>query len=167
MWNIFNIPHEIEEAETSLIKFYEFEDKNTIFTTKNILIEIKEEEEKKQREEENKKIEEAEKQIEQEKIEALRIYGKIKCIHCPSLSMEYFSACTFFCEKCKLKGNEISSWAFICLLGRAYETCECHCNCGNRIIKEYKGIGSCNKCYKTTDIQKLIYDNYIESKKPK
>ena len=53
MWNIFNIPHEIEEAETSLIEFYEFEDKNTISTTKNILIEIQEEEEKKQREEEN------------------------------------------------------------------------------------------------------------------
>ena len=58
MWNIFNMPHEIEEAETSLIEFYEFEDKNTISTTKNILIEIQEEEEKKQREEANKKIEE-------------------------------------------------------------------------------------------------------------
>ena len=53
MWNIFNMPHEIEEAETSLIEFDAFEDKNTISTTKNILIEIKEEEEKKRIEEKN------------------------------------------------------------------------------------------------------------------
>ena len=139
MWNIFNIPHEIEEAETSLIEFYEFEDKNT---TKNILIEIKEE-------------------------EALKLYGKIKCIHCSNSSMEYFNIDTFLCSKCNLRGDEIfNGWMFegYRLKKQKYKTHECHCICGNLIIKECTVEG---ECYKTSSIHKLMYDHYIENIKHK
>ena len=44
MWNM---PHEIEEEETSLIEFYEFEEKNTISTTTCTVSELDETVEKK------------------------------------------------------------------------------------------------------------------------
>ena len=151
MFNFFN-HNTKQECEIELMEGYE-----DISTTKNIIHEIQEE---------------MKMQKEQKRQQALWNFSNNYCTtkNCVNYKLHFFIDSTYTCSHC----NHIEHYPiYTSKNGEQYlglkplEKISNCLKCNNKVIIETQVKGTCILCNKDIDIQKIIYNNYIEIKNNK
>ena len=151
MFNFFN-HNTKQECEIELMEGYE-----DISTTKNIIHEIQG----------GMKM-----QKEQKRQQALWNFSNNYCTtkNCVNYTLHFFIDSKYTCSNCNHIDHNLIYDYGNCKKYLGLKPLEKNSNClkcNNKVIIETKVKGTCNLCYNVIDIQKIIYNNYIERKKDK